>query len=385
MRNGFKVYDSDTHITASAEDLEPYLASSIKELLPDLDQLKVPVRSNATGETLEPPYSHRFRLGSVGAGWAADLPRMLGEAAPIENAQRRHQKFMGTKWPSKDGEWVAESRIRDMNEEGVDVQVMVPGVPRGHVDPAVDIEFMRANHRFLADFCGPYLNRLKALLILDARFIEESVQEIKTWGRSRWAVGAWINLPLDFPMDHPDLNPVWAAIEEEGICVVHHSFSSGYPGYRDMWGNPFLGRTASHPWGAMRTVASFFGSGIMDRYPSIRFSILESGFGWLPFWAARMQDQMEYMGYVPELRHTMAEYMSGGRFFAAIVLHEGPEMVKMVADFLGDHLLMFSSDYPHPETRFPDSVDLVLGWKGLNENLLPKIMWENAVKCFGKP
>ena len=229
MRNGFKVYDSDTHITASAEDLEPYLASAIKELLPDLDALKVPVRANATGETLEPPYSHRFRLAGTGAGWMADVPRILGEAAPQENAERQHQKFMGTKWPSKDGEWVAVSRIRDMDEERVDVQVTVPGVPRGHSDPAVDMEFMRANHRFLADFCGPYPDRLKALLILDARFIEESVQEIKTWGSSRWAVGAWINLPLDFPMDHPDLNPVWAAIEEEGLCVVHHSFSSGYP------------------------------------------------------------------------------------------------------------------------------------------------------------
>ena len=121
MRNGFKVYDSDTHITASAEDLEPYLASAIKELLPDLDALKVPVRANATGETLEPPYSHRFRLAGTGAGWMADVPRILGEAAPQENAERQHQKFMGTKWPSKDGEWVAVSRIRDMDEERVDV------------------------------------------------------------------------------------------------------------------------------------------------------------------------------------------------------------------------------------------------------------------------
>lgn len=385
MRNGVKVFDSDTHVTALAEDLEPYLASAVKELVPDLDQYKEPIRSTTAGHTLEPPYSHRYRFASVGGGWSGDVPRTLGEAAPRKSTRGRLQKYMGTKLPAADGEWGAESRVRDMDEEGVDVQVMVPGVPRGYSDPAVDLEFLRANHRFLNDFCGKYPGRLKALLTLDARFVEESVREIKTWGSSRWAVGIWMHLPLDFPLDHPALNPIWAAVEEEGLCVVHHSFSAGYPGYRDLWDNPFIGRTASHPWGAMRAVASFLGSGIMDRYPSIRLSILESGFGWLPFWAVRMQDQADYMGYIPELQHTMTEYISGGRFFAAIVLHEGPQMVKMVSDYLGDHLLMFSSDYPHPETRFPGSVDMVLDWKGLGPDLLPKIMWDNAVKCFGEP
>lgn len=385
MRNGFKVYDSDTHVTASAEDLEPYLASSVKVLVPELEQYKTPIRRTSAGAVLEPPYSHRYSLGGFGGGWGSDVPRTLGEAAPQANAERRTQKFMGSRLPTADGEWVAESRLRDMDEEGVDVQLMVPGVPRGHDDPKVDVEFIRANHRFLNDFCGTSPRRLKALLTLDARFIEDSVQEIKTWGRTSWAVGIWLNLPLDFPLDHPSLEPVWAAVEEEGLCVVHHSFSGGYPGYRDLWQNPFLGRTASHPWGAMRAVASFVGSGIMDRYPSIRFSILESGFGWLPFWTARMQDQVEYMGYVPELQHTITEYMTGGRFFASIVLHEGPEMVRMVADMMGDHLLMYSSDYPHPETRFPGSVDLVLNWRAVEGDLLPKILWDNAVKCFGEP
>ena len=385
MRNGFKVYDSDTHVTATAEDLEPYLASSIKELLPELEKFKTPIRRTSAGCVLESPYSHRFSLGSGGGGWGSDAPRTLGDAQPQANAERRPQKFMGTRLPAADGEWVAASRLRDMDEEGVDVQLMVPGVPRGHEDVRVDVEFMRANHRFLNDFCGTSPHRLKALLTLDARFIEDSVQEIKTWGQSSWAVGIWLNLPLDFPLDHPSLEPMWAAVEEEGLCVVHHSFSGGYPGYRDLWQSPFLGRTASHPWGAMRAVGSFMGAGIMDRYPSIRFSILESGFGWLPFWAARMQDQMEYMGYVPELKHTMAEYMTGGRFFASIVLHEGPEMVRMVSEMMGNHLLMYSSDYPHPETRFPGSVDLVLGWEALSQELLPQIFWDNAVKCFGEP
>ena len=385
MRNGLKVYDSDTHVSASAEGLEPYLASAAKKLLPELEQFKVPIKSTICGATLEPPYSHRYRLARLVGGWGEDPPRTLGEADPQTNGERRAQKFMGTKIPSSDGEWVAESRLRDMDEEGVDVQLMVPGVPRGHGDPAVDLEFIRANHRFLNDFCNNSPHRLKALLTLDARFVEESVQEIKSWGSSSWAVGVWVHLPLDFPMDHPSLNPIWSAVEEEGLCVVHHSFSDGYPGYRDLWSNPFIGRTASHPWGAMRAVASFIGAGIMDRYPTIRLSILESGFGWLPFWAARMQDQAGYMGYVAELKHTMTEYMAGGRFFASIVLHEGPEMVNMVSNMLGNHLLMYSSDYPHPETRFPGSVDLVIDWEALDEDLLTKIMWDNPVKCFGEP
>jgi predicted TIM-barrel fold metal-dependent hydrolase len=165
---------------------------------------------------------------------------------------------------------------------------------------------------------------------------------------------------------------------------VHHSFAAGYPGYRDMWDNPFIGRTASHPWAAMRMVGAFLGAGIMDRYPNIRLSILESGFGWLPFWARRMEDQVVYMGYVNEsLKESMWEYFTGGRFFAGIVIHEGEDMVRAVSDLMGDHLLMFGSDYPHAESRFPKSVDTVLGWQSLGEDRMRKLMWDNAARCYG--
>ena len=100
----------------------------------------------------------------------------------------------------------------------------------------------------------------------------------------------------------------------------------------------------------MRAMGAFFGAGLLDRYPHLRFAVLESGFGWLPFWAMRMEDQAHYMGFVAEgLQHSMLEYTTGGRFFASIVLHEGGKMVKLVSDYLGDHLLMFSTDYPHRE------------------------------------
>ena len=143
-----------------------------------------------------------------------------------------------------------------------------------------------------------------------------------------------------------------------------------------------MGRTAGHPWGAQRAVASFFGSGIMDRYPNVRFAVLESGFGWLPFWAKRMDDQVTYMGFVAkDLQHSMSEYMTSGRFFCSIVLHEGPELVRLVSEILGDDILMFGSDYPHAESRFPVSVKVVDEWEMPDERRA-KLMHENAAKCF---
>jgi predicted TIM-barrel fold metal-dependent hydrolase len=249
------------------------------------------------------------------------------------------------------------------------------------------MEFIRAQHRYLNDMCTPHPHRLKSLIVVSARNVEESVKEIEAWAGSSWAVGIQPYMPLDYPVDHPDLEPLWRAAEENNLAVVHHSFASGYPGYRDLWSNPFIGRTASHPWGAMRFVSAVFGSGMMDRHPSLRVAILESGFGWLPFWGVRMDDQVEYMGYVAEdLQHKPSEYMTSGRFFASIVLHEGPQMMRMVSDLLGDGILMFGSDYPHAESRFPNSVDKVLAWREVvNEKAIEKLLWGNPVRLFGEP
>jgi predicted TIM-barrel fold metal-dependent hydrolase len=54
-----------------------------------------------------------------------------------------------------------------------------------------------------------------------------------------------------------------------------------------------------------------------------------------------------------------------------------------VIDQLGDGALMFASDYPHPETIFPDHADAVIAWRReLGERALQKLMWENASRFF---
>ncbi len=387
MRNGVRIFDCDTHLRPTVETIIPYLDPALREQAPEWG--KVPVRIGMAGERYEAPHRHYFRLRIRTAGWNKESMRMLGQAAAPESGERTFQRFMGEKFPRYGGgDFDVEARIRDMDEEGVDVHMMVPGGIPSTDDADLEMAFIRAQHRYLNDFAGKYPHRLKSLIIASGLRVEDSVKEIKKWSGSAWAVGVEPRLALDQPLDHPDLEPIWKAADEEGLCVVHHSFSFGFPGYRDLWDNRFIGRLASHPWGAMRAMPAFFGSGILDRYRNIRFTILESGFGWLPFWASRMDDQAIYIGAgaIPEnLQHKFSEYMIGGRFFAGIVIHEGEKIAKMVSDFLGDHVLMYASDYPHAESRFPESVNQVLSWHSLGPEALQKLMWDNAVRCYGEP
>jgi len=386
VRNGFKIYDTDTHSRPSAESIRPYLSAKVIERIPDLEEHRAEIRIGMASEIRQPPYRHWYRFGSAAGGWGADRPRFLGEAGPRPDAERERQVFMGTTVPTEGGgDYDPDARLRDMDAEGVDVHFIVHNSSASHPDPELDLEFVRAEHRYLHDFCGRAPDRLKSCILASPEYIEGSVEEIHRWGRERWAVAVHPQLPIDYPLDHPDLNPIWEAAQAEGLAVIHHSFSTGYPGYRDLWSSPFMGRLASHPWAAMRAVASFVGAGLMDRYPEIRYGILESGFGWLPFWARRMDDQAVYMGHVAEgLEYQLSDYLTGGRFFAAIVTHEGADMARMVNELMGDHILMYGSDYPHPESRFPETAKSVLDWN-LGEDQMRKLMWENPVRFFGEP
>lgn len=386
MRRGYKVYDTDTHIRPSAESLKPYLSKRLVSEVPDLESHRVEIHTGDAGEKRQPPYRHWYRFHRS-EGWSRSQPRTLGEAEP-RKGERHFQTFMGTTFPTEGGgDADANIRLRDMDTEGVDVHFLVHNSNVGHPDPSLDMEFVFAQHRFLNDFCEINPARLKSCIIVSPTDISGSVDEIKRWGKSRWAVAVQPKLPIDYPLDHPDLHPIWAAAQAHGLAVIHHSLATGYPGYRDLWQNPFLGRCGSHPWAAMRAVGSFFGAGLMERFPELRYGILESGFGWLPFWSRRMDDQVIYVGYVSDmLKKKMSEYLTDGRFFAAIEQHEGADMAKYVNDFLGDHVLMFGSDYPHAESRFPDSADRVLDWEGtVGAEAMRKMMWDNPVRFFGEP
>ena len=376
MRNGYKVFDSDTHVNPAAEVLERYVEAGFRKRLPELEAYKGPGDRSADQDKPR----HVYRIGTK------LYQRVLGQAGPDAEFTGRRTSWMGSKEP-RQGVYDdnATNRVKDMDDEGSDVHFLIASSWNSVVgldDVALELGLVRAFHRHMSDFCGQHPDRLKGMILASGRSVEDAVSEIEQWGDSKWAVAVMPLLPEGMPADHPDLEPVWRSAADHDLAVVHHSFTwkPYFPGYQDLWDNIFLGRLASHPWGAMRFMASFIGAGIMDRYPDLRMGVLEGGFGWLPFWSRRMDEQASYVGGTADLKHKCSDYITGGRFFCSIEMHEGEEMFAMATGFLGDQVLMFASDYPHSECRFPDSADHVLAWSSLGEETRCKLMWDNATR-----
>lgn len=379
MRQGFKVYDSDTHVNPAANILDQYVDLAFRPRLPELE-----------------PYRHQFGEAAQGSARLQQYRvgtkfyrRILGNADPSPDFTGRSTTWKGSK-PARPRvqDDAVENRLQDMDDEGTDVHFLIPTgwlSVVGLDDVTLEVGLIRAYHRYMADFCGQFPTRLTGLIVASTRDVDAAVQEIRQWGTSTWAVAVLPLLSMHTPVDHPALEPIWKAAQEHDLAIVHHSFTWNppyFPGYQDLWDNIFLGRLASHPWGAMRFVAAFIGAGIMDRYPELRMGVLECGYGWLPFWGNRMDGQATYVGGIPQLKHRPSEYLTSGRFFCSLDIHEGEEIFNSVTSILGDEILMFSTDYPHAECLFPDSVDRVLSWSSLKPETQQKLLWDNATRFF---
>src|SRR5438445_4166702 len=108
MRDGFKIFDSDTHLNPMAETLEPYFDAAMRKRLPEWESCKVPFRVGWAGEILQPPYRHRYQFKKR-AGWRERL-RILGEAGPREHIEPHFPKFMGSRFPTPGGLMTTSTR-----------------------------------------------------------------------------------------------------------------------------------------------------------------------------------------------------------------------------------------------------------------------------------
>ena len=387
-RDGYRIFDADTHIIEPVEPIETYLSAADRARLDALGPLvqRLPGKGGVS----------RYRIGK-----RPELNRRLGTRDQVDLTATVERKVRdgGTPWdvrwqgppfPSDRVSFDPRARVQDLDIEGVDVNMILPsgGVAAlaGTDDVVVEQAVYHAYHRWLSDYCGAYPDRLFSLVQVSGRDVAGSVAEIRRCGTEDWPVGIFPICPPGMSLDEPAWEPIWAEAQAHDLTIVIHSFTMSVPyppGMWDNWDNVFLQRSAGHVWNAQRNMAAIIGGGVLDRYPELRLTALECGHGWLPFWAARLDEHAEMCQHaIPRLRQKPSDYIRGPQYYQSIQLHEGEQSLRHVIEALGEDTLMFATDYPHSESWFPKSVDAVLKWTSIPERARRKLLWENAARCY---
>ena len=385
-RAGYRIFDADTHVIEPAEPIEHYLSSADRRRLAAVGPLvqRAPAKAGMS----------RYRIGKM-----PKLDRKLGTRDRVQPPTQKGVKdggtpwdvrWQGPPWPDDRVSFDSHARIKDMDIEGIDVNMVLPsGSVAGFCaldDVPLEQAMYQAYHRFVAEYCAPYPDRLTSLVLVTARDPKGSVDEIRRCCRDPWPVGIFPICPPELSLDDPAWEPIWAEAQEHDLTVVIHSFTMTVPyppGVWDTWDNVFIQRAAGHVWNAQRNMAAIIGSGVLDRYPQLRLTSLECGHGWLPFWASRLDELAEMSRHaLPTLKQKPSDYIRGPQYFQSIQLHEGELSLRQAIEAIGEDTLMFATDFPHSESWFPKSVDNVLTWTSIGETARRKLLWENAVRCY---
>ena len=371
---GYHVIDCDGHVMEPFELYEAYIDDSYREAMHELFAA-INGRGTASSAGI-----NRLVLGDAYRSGG----RPLGVIAATEEI-KRHEGFRHPETRPKDD---PHDRIADMDREGIDIAVIFATTATswcGLSDPELEAALCRAYNRWLVDYCAAYPERLKAVCVIPMRDVQRGVTELRRCASEPNVVGMMRFMSLDDKLaDHPDFYPLYEEAQDAELPICLHGGADRppyAPGRAELGNNHFLIQLTGQPWHSMRQMAAMIGGGIFDRFPRLRAAFLEAGCGWIPWWMERMDEYIDlYKPWTPQMQHAPGHYMRGMQCFYSFDPDE--TSLEFAVQQLGEDRLMWASDYPHFDCRFPDSVKLVAERETLSESLKRKLLAENARQFY---
>ena len=276
----------------------------------------------------------------------------------------------------------------DMDEQGVDVQIVYPTAAgqmlgREFHDPKLLAACCRAYNDWSADYCSKTRDRVKWAAILPMQDVSESITEANRAAKNG-AISFYVrpNPVRGRAIFNDDYLPLWAEVEKLGRPIsTHDSGSASVESFGDRMDTHVTGHILSHPFEAMAAMAGLIWYGVIEKFPKLRVVQVEADGGWVPYWLQRMEQHWDFSGNSEHeyLSKRPTEYFKSN-FFVAFRGDE-PTM-KAALDIVGDNNFLWDTDYPHPDGTFPWGIDALLK-QSIPYSSKKKILWDNATRAFG--
>ena len=353
------------------------------------------------------------------------LPARLAEAAPcvVEDANGRQQwRYEGNSYPNiglnavvgrpKD-QWSMEparfdemrpgcfdidARVRDMDVAGIWASLCFPSLIAGFCgtvfsrsrDPDLGLAVTRAWNDWHADvWAGTYPERIIALQLPWLPDPAVAAAEIRSNAARGFKAVSFPEFPAHagWPSLHSGVwDPFFAACEETATVVCLHT-GSGQWAPIPAPDTPFETITTLFPANALIACADWLWSGIPVRFPGLRIAMSEGGMGWVAMLAERADFVLAHSASGAEggaWRGELlpSEVLRRNFYFCSI---DDPTAFTVV-DRIGVERVMVECDYPHADSTWPDTQDVVRRNLGhLPAEWVHRITCANAAELFRHP
>jgi len=342
MKSGFKVLDSDLHTMEPDGLWERYLDPPFKKFAPQF-----------TRGSEHAPNQPVIRIGDLEIAEMSRRPRTAVVGKDLQaRAFARHPHYAIAHARGYD----AETHLQAMDIEGIDVAVIYGTRGRQVLmhdehDPAVAAALARAHNSWTYDFCQRDPRRLKFAAQLAFHDIPAAITEARRAVRELGAV-AVIGTPNPVRGRHvhdPEMEPLWAAVEELGVPVGFHP--TGQSSLRDDIARRYLdtpngrviGVSGRNPIELMMCFGSMAAGGVLERHPRLRCAFLEGTCGWLPWYLWRLDEAWEKFGPGSEIQ--ISQLPSQYFFRQCYIATDADEKpLRQVIEAIGDDSIVVSTD-----------------------------------------
>jgi hypothetical protein len=166
MRDGFKVIDADRHVLEPSDLFDKYLPAKFR------GRVKIEGPNQSFRSIDGKPISD--------AGKLRDTTKQADYGFTFAGSQRWRETFAEALAAKFD----AESNVRDMDREGVDISVLFPTLGlyimwRDNLDPELSAAICRAYNTWLTDYCSYDQKRLHGVCLIPLQDPARAVEELR--------------------------------------------------------------------------------------------------------------------------------------------------------------------------------------------------------------
>jgi predicted TIM-barrel fold metal-dependent hydrolase len=263
------------------------------------------------------------------------------------------------------GGYEPDQHLEDMIIDGVSGEVLYPSQGLFYfkvADSQLMSAIFRAYNDWLAEFCSADPERLKGIAMINLDDIQDGIRELGRTAKMGFAGAMISEYPLEeWRYDRPEYEPFWAAAQDLNMPLSLHTatrrqgLNSGATRrtIRD------ASRRATKVFLPAISMCDMIFSGVFERYPRLKLAIVEFELAWAPH-------VLTTMDYTYRERHEEASYrfkdhMLPSDFFHrnVVLSFQEDDIGIRLRDQIGVDNMMWGSDYPHSESTFPKSREIL--------------------------